>query len=66
MLCFTDGVAASVPGCGSVALTRNLLVLATRPLCEDPLNAEWETTQEKENNDKEEHFEPVLQRVFQL
>lgn len=41
-------------------------VLSVRPLCEDPLNAEWEKTQEKENNDKEEHFEPVLQRVFQL
>lgn len=43
-----------------------LPVHSLRPVREDPLNAERETTEKEENNDKEKHSEPVLQRVFQL
>lgn len=60
MLCF-PGLSAALPTSCCVPLPLILFALSARPLCEDPLNAEWEKTQEKENNDQEEHFEPVLQ-----
>lgn len=32
-----------------------------RPLCEDPPDAEWQETQEEEDNSEEEDPEPLLQ-----
>lgn len=46
---------------GLLLLRQNLGFLYFRPLCENPLNAKWEKTEEKENDDKEEHSEPLLQ-----
>lgn len=66
MLCFTHGVTAVLPGSWCVPLPWSPSVPSPRSLCEDPLNAERKKTQEKENNNKEEYFEPLLQRVFQL
>lgn len=39
-------------------------IFSFRPLCENSINAKWEKTEEKENNNKEEHSESLLQRVF--
>lgn len=41
-------------------------IFSFRSLCENSVNPKWEKTQEKENNNKEEHSESVLQWVFQL
>lgn len=37
-----------------------------RSLCEDPLDAERQKTEEEEDDNKEKHAEPVLQRIVQL
>lgn len=64
MLCF-PGICAALPT-SRLFLCHESCALSGRPLREDPLNAEWEKTQEKENNDQEEHFEPLLQWVLQF